>query len=118
MQTSAQPAAGNLTRRIVIKTWTDTPNAAFGLDPAFVTALTRWARHEPVHGLAIRAGMQTGEAPTDLFWVRYGAGTRPHELTASHVIEFAGRRYRIIDAIDVDGRHLFTRITTKDLGAI
>lgn len=118
MQTSALPTAGNLTRRITIKTWADSPNAAFGLDQSFTSALTRWARHEPVHGLAIRAGMQTGEAPTDLFWVRYGSGTRPHELTAGHVVEFNSRRYRILAAIDVDGRHLFTRLTTKDLGAI
>jgi head-tail adaptor len=118
MTVAARSSAGSLSRRIVIKAWSDTPNAAFGLDQTFTTALTRWARHEPVHGLAIRAGMQTGEAPTDLFWVRYGAGTRPHELTAGHVVEFNSRRYRILDAIDVDGLHVFTRITAKDLGAI
>ena len=109
--------AGDLNRRIVIRPWSDVPNAAFGLDQTFATGLTRWAKHEPVHGLALRAGMQTGEAPTDLFFVRYGTGTTPHDITAAHVVEFAGRRYRVLDTIDVDGDHEFTRLTTKDLGA-
>lgn len=109
---------GELNRRIVIKLWSDVPNIAFGLDQTFDTGLTRWAKHEPVHGLAIRAGMQTGEVPTDLFWIRYGTGTRPEDITAAHVIEWNHRRYRVMDTINVDDAQRFTRITTKDLGAI
>ncbi len=110
--------AGDLNRRIVIRPWSDVPNGSFGLDQTFATGITRWAKHEPVHGLAIRAGMQTGEAPTDLFFVRYGTGTTPPDITGAHVVEFASHRYRVIDTIDVDGDHEFTRITTKDLGAL
>lgn len=118
MQTSALPVAGQMNRRIWIKLWSDVPNAAFGIDQAFDTGIKRWAKHEPVHGLAIRAGMQTGESPTDLFWVRRTAGTEPESITASHVVEYNGFRYRVLDAIDVDGARKFTRITTKQLGAI
>lgn len=112
------PAAGDLNRRIAIKAWTDVPNAAFGLDQTFDAGISRWAKVEPVHGLALRAGMNTEEIPTHLFWVRYTPGTRPEDLTASHVVEWNGRRYRIMNSIDVNDAGCFTRITTKDLGAI
>lgn len=118
MQTSALPVAGDLNRRIKIRLCSDVPNAAFGLDQTFDAGVSRWAKHEPVHGLAIRAGAQTDEAPTDLFWVRYGQATKPADITGSHVIEYNARRYRVLDTIDVDGARQFTRITTKDLGAI
>lgn len=110
--------AGMLNRRVVIRLWSDVPNGAFGVDQTFDAGITRWARREPVHGIAIRAGMNTGEVPTDLFWVRYGTGTKPENITAAHVIEWKGRRYRVLDAINVDDADCFTRITTKDLGAI
>lgn len=112
------PSPGELNRRVSIRLWSDTPNGAFGLDQSFGTPVDRWAKKEPVHSLAIRAGMQTGEQPTDLFWVRLGPGTRPEDFTLAHVIEMAGRRYRVIDAIDVNGAGVFTRVSTKDLGAI
>lgn len=110
--------AGDLRRRIKIRTWSDVPNAAFGLDQVFDAGLTVWAKHEPIHGLALRAGAQTDEVATDLFYVRRIAGTLPHEITSAHVVEFAGRRYRVMDTLDVDGERKFTRITAKDLEAI
>lgn len=112
------PTAGQLNRRIAIKLWSDVPNVAFGIDQTFDAGIERWAKVEPVHGIAIRAGMQTGEVPTHLFWVRRSPGTRPEELTAAHVVEWQGRRYRIMDSIDVNDAGRFTRITAKDLGAI
>lgn len=109
---------GDLNRRIAIKPWSDVPNAAFGLDQTFGTGIERWAKHEPVHGIAIRAGMQTAEVPTDLFYVRAGTGTRPQDIGTAQVVEFGGMRYRIIDSLDVDGAGRFTRITTKQLGPV
>lgn len=110
--------AGKFDKRITIKQWSDVPNVAFGIDQVFDAGIDRWARHEPINGLAIRAGMQTGEAPTDLFWVLYGAGTEPESLTADKVVEYRGYRYRIVDAIDFEGARLLTRITTKQIGVI
>lgn len=112
------PAAGEMNRRIQIRIQTDVPNASFGVDQTFSAGIPRWAKKEPIHSLAIRAGQNTGEEPTDFFWVRWGTGTKPTDLTSSHVIDFAGRRYRLLDSIDVDDLHRFTRITAKDLGPI
>lgn len=112
------PGAGDLNRRILIRLQTDVPNAQFGIDQTFDAGLPRWAKKEPIHSLTLRAGMNTDEAPTDLFWVRWGTGTKPTDLTAAHVIDYCGRRYRVLDTIDVDDRHEFTRISAKDLGVI
>ena len=115
-----EPGAGELNRRILLRLQTDVPNAGFGLDPTYSAGTALWAKHEPVHSLAIRAGQQTGEAPTDFFWVRRAGtiGTRPEDLTAAHVIDWDGQRYRVLEAIDVNGARRFTRITVKLLGAI
>lgn len=113
-----EPRSGELNESILIQLWSDVPNAAFGLDQTFDAGTTCFAKREPIHGLAIRAGAQTEEVPTDLFWVRARAGTRPEEITASHVVEWNSRRYRVLDAISVGPMKRFTRITTKHLGAI
>lgn len=109
---------GSLNRRIQLRLWADVPNAAFGVDQTFDAGRALWARKEPIHGLTMRAGMATGEVPTDLFWVRWGQGTKPADVTVSHVIEYLGRRYRVLDAIDINDEHRFTRISAKDLGVI
>lgn len=112
------PGAGELNRRILLRLWSDVPNGAFGIDQTFDAGRNLWAMVDPVYSIAIRAGMNTGEVPTHLFWVRYAPDTHPESITASHVIEWKGRRYRVIDTINVDDADQFTRISTKDLGAI
>lgn len=115
---SRLPNSGELQRRITIKLWSDVSNAAFGLDQTFDAGIDRWAKVDPIQGIAIRNGAQTGEEPTHFFWVRYGAGTTPQEITSAHVIEWQNRRYRVIDSINIEDAQRFTRITAKDLGAI
>jgi head-tail adaptor len=75
------PAIGELNRRIQIRLRTDVPNASFGIDETYDVGIPRWAKKEPVHSLAIRSGQNTGEEPTDLFWVRWGTGTKPTDFT-------------------------------------
>lgn len=111
------PIAEELNRSIRIRLQSDIPNAAFGLDSTFDAGITRWAKVEPIYGLAMRGDMQTGEVPTHLFWVRYCPGSYPEEITTSHVVEWKGHLYRVLDAINVLDAQRFTRITTKLLGA-
>lgn len=115
---AATPKPSDLNRRIWLRIRTDVPNASFGVDETYDVGLPRWAKKEPIRSLAIRAGQNTGEEPTDFFWVRWGTGTKPTDLTSSHVIDHAGRRYRVMDSIDIDDQNRFTRITAKDLGPI
>lgn len=112
----AVPTVEQLNRRVRLKLWADVPSGAFGLNQTFDSGLPLWSKVEPVHGLAIRAGMNTDEVPTHLFWVRYREATKPANISRSHVIEWNSRRYRVLDAINVGDRQRFTRITAKDIG--
>lgn len=112
------PIGEELNRRIMLRLWSDVPNASFGLDRTEDAGRKLWAKIEPIYGIAIRYGQQTGEVPTHLFFVRYMPGTRPQDITADHVIEWNGHRYRVLDAINVEDAQRFTRISAKDLGVI
>ncbi len=107
-----------LQHRVLVRLWTDVPNTAFGLDQTFDAGVERWAKVEPIHSLTMRANVQTGEAPTHLVWLRWGQGTQPEDITGTHVVEWRGRRYRVMDAITVDGADRFTRVSVKDIGAL
>lgn len=107
-----------LNRQIVLRLWLDISNASFGLDATEDVGRKLWAKVEPIFGLTIKAGMQIGEAPTHLFWIRYSHNTRPQDITVSHVVEWQGQRYRVLDAINVDDMQRFTRISAKQLGPI
>ena len=112
------PALGELNRRVMIRRWTDTPNAAFDVDQAFDAGIKRWATLEPVHSLTLRWGEQTGEVPTHIVWVLYGDRSRPEDITVEHVIETRGVRYRVMGVHDVADKRRFTRIEVKSLGPI
>jgi hypothetical protein len=113
-----EPRPGELREQITLRQWSDVPNSAFGIDQTFDSGINRWAKHEAIHGLTQRAGVQTGEAPTDLFFIRAESGTTPQEITGAHVVEWLGHRYRVMDTISIGATRGFTRITVKDLGAI
>ncbi|PPU93744.1 phage head completion protein [Xanthomonas albilineans] len=112
------PDTGELNRRIVIYRWTDAPNINFNIDALFDAAISRWAKVEPIRGIASRMGVTTAEEPTHYFWVRYSAETTADFFSQDRVIEYHRHRYRILDAQNFQDADLFIRITTKDLGAI
>lgn len=112
------PEAGELNRRVTIRRWTDTANAAFGIDQAFDAGIDRWAKMQPVSGAAFWGSKQTGEEITHRFWLRWGTGTKPEEITGQHVIDYQNRRYRVMRSSDLGNAQRFTMIECKDLGAI
>ena len=112
------PDTGELNRRIVIRRWTDAPNASFNVDQTFDAGISRWAKVEPIRGIASRMGVTTAEEPTHYFWVRYSLETTADYFSQDRVIEYRARRYRIVDAQNFQDADRFIRITAKDLGAI
>lgn len=114
---SRLPSTGELNRRVLVRQQTDAPGAGFGITQSFSAGMTRWAKKEPVRSLEMRAGVNTGEMPTDLFWFRWGTGTKPEDFTTSHVLDHDGKRYRVLDSIDVEDARRFVRVSAKYLGA-
>jgi SPP1 family predicted phage head-tail adaptor len=112
------PDTGELNRRILVRLWTDVPNASFGVDQSFDAGITLWAKVEPVRGVATRMAMATLEEPTHSFWVRFSFSMPAEYYAQNRVIEYRGRRFRILDAQNFQDANRFVRITAKDLGAI
>jgi len=107
---------GELNRRGKLRVWHDQPLANLGLQQSFDAGLDRWMKVDPIRGLAIRSGEQTGEAATHFIFMRYSDQVRAERITATHVIDVIGRRFRVIDAINLEDAREFVRVTAKDIG--
>lgn len=120
------PDSGQLVRRIAIKPWSNVPAAlSADLDAVYAQGISRWACRVPLRGGANWQGQQIEEEATDIWWVRYGAkvpgepfDTKPESLGGEKVIEHAGRRFRILRAMNAGDAQRFTMILCKDLGDI
>lgn len=112
------PTSEELNTRVRLHLWSDVPNREFGVDQQEDIGRCCAAKVESIYGLAIRADVNTGEQPTHLVWIRRTPDTRPEKITGNHVIEWNGRRYRVLDAIDAADQRRFTRLRVKDLGAL
>jgi SPP1 family predicted phage head-tail adaptor len=114
------PDTGELVRRVTIRRWTDTANVGYGIDQTFDTGISRWAKIEPVLGVAYFAAQQIGEDITHRVWLRFGTGTKPEDITKQHVIDYpkGARRYRVVRATNTMDAQMFTMVECKDLGTI
>jgi len=114
------PDTGELVRRIILRRWTDTANVGYGIDQTFDTGIIRWAKIEPVFGVAYFGAKQIGEDITHRVWLRFGPGTKPEDITSQHVIDYpqGARRYRVVRATNSMDAQMFTMIECKDIGAI
>lgn len=114
------PNIGELDRRVTIRRWTDQTNADFGIDQAVDYGQQRWAKIEPVMGVAYWGNKQTGEEVTHKIWLRYGEGTKPEQITGQHVVDHVSenRRYRVVRATHAADAREFTVLECKVLGAI
>lgn len=114
------PETGELIRRVIIRVWVDRANAAFGVDQIFAAGILRWAKIQPVVGVAYWGGKQIKEEVTHKIWLRFGEGTRPEEITGQHVIDHpqGNRRYRVMRATHAGDANQFTCVDVKDIGVI
>jgi hypothetical protein len=114
------PDIGEFQRRVTIKRWTDAANTGFAVDQTFDAGIARWAKLQPVRGVAYWGGKQIGEEVTHIIWVRWGTGAKPEDITGQHVVEHpqGNRRYRVVRATNAGDAQKFTMIEVKDLGAI
>jgi len=114
------PDVGQLTRRVLIRLWLDNPGSMFGIEQDFDNGTERWAKIEPVSGVAFWGSKQIDEGMTHRIWIRYGIGTRPENLTGQHVIDYmsGNERFRVLRATNVGDAQKFTMIEVKSLGKI
>jgi hypothetical protein len=113
------PEVGDLQRRVIIRLWADKVTG-FAITQTADEGLVRWAKLEPVMGVAYWGAKQVGEEITHKIWVRWGPGTRPGDITMQHVVDYpaGSRRFRVVRATNSGDAQKFTMIECKDIGAI
>lgn len=112
------PQAGELDRRIIIKEQSDIPAMGAAITQNFTTVATVWAKHQPVGSAIFFGTKQIGEDVTDRFIVRRNTTINEQTVTANHVIEFSGNRYRVRRASDLEGARQYTMIEAEGLGNV
>lgn len=110
------PHAGELNRRITIKSQADTPAMGAALVNNFTPiAPPVWAMHQPVGNAIFFGTQQVGENVTDRFIVRYSTEVNEKTVSGHCVIEFGGTLYRVRRASDLEGARQFVMIETERL---
>lgn len=117
MSVKAWPSAGELNRRIAIYRWSEEPTGFEDLTPHYAAKIECWAKKMPVAGLRYWGTQQVSEAATHIFWVRWQM-VKADEITAQHVIEHDGHRYRVLSSSNQNDAYWYTLVETKALGAV
>ena len=97
------PRIGQLHHRVSIFTWRDVPSGVASVTPEFTPFAECWARLEPVGEMILQGSINAGQAVTHRMIVRHR-----RDLTARHVVEYDGQRYRIRRITDLSGERRFT----------
>lgn len=114
----ALPAAGEINRRISIKRRQDMPAMGGSITPTDTLVSDAWAKHEPVGNALFFGTKQVGEDITDRFIIRRSALLTERTITAEHIIEWDGQRYRVRRASDLNDARCFVMIETENLGNV
>lgn len=112
------PAAGELNQRIAIKAQADQPAMGAAITQNYTLLSNAWAKHLPVGAAIFFGTKQVGEGVTDRFIVRRNDLVNEQTVTANHVIECRGTRYRVRRASDLEGARQFTMIEAECLGNV
>ncbi|MDP3088863.1 MAG: phage head closure protein [Methylotenera sp.] len=112
------PVAGELNRLISIKVQADIPAMGAAITQNFTLLATVWAKHQPVGSAIFFGTKQVGEDVTDRFIIRRNATINEQTVSANHVIEFNGNRYRVRRASDLEGARQFVMIEAEGLGNV
>lgn len=107
------PGVGNLSRRIALRTCSETPNTEMGSDAVYGTPINLWASAEPVGGGIYYGSMQIGAAVTHRFIIRTGP-----DVSSEHVIEWDNRRFRIRRHNRMAEAMHYTVIEAEELGPL
>ena len=114
-----EPSTGELNRRALIRKRQGTPDAQFGIAETYDAGFPCWAKVEPIGGATYYGAQQTDDKVTHRIIVRRVAGkTDPLSVTAEHVVDLAGLRYRVRRVTDLNDARRVTAIEAEELGAI
>lgn len=112
-----EPANGELDRLVTVKAWEDVPSG-LTLAQQFDEAQTAWASLLPVGTALFYGGQQVGQEVTHRLVAWRSSTLNETVITARHVVEYEGLRYRVRRATDMNGRRAYVVLDLEQLGAI
>lgn len=113
-----KPLSGDLNRRVTLKKWQDVADSGFGIDQTFDAGATVWASVEPVGSAIFWGTQQIENGVTHRIVVRRTDEINEASITGEHVAEYAGLRYRVKRASDLNGERRFVVLEVEALGEI
>lgn len=115
-----RPPAGSFDRRVLIRKRTDQPTMGSSLTEIYTAGVQAWARLKPVGNATFFGTQQVGESVTHSFVVRRRDedGISAYTITADHVIDCEGYRYRVKRCDDLHGERHTLLIQCELLGEI
>jgi SPP1 family predicted phage head-tail adaptor len=112
------PCACELNRRIKIREQADLPAMGGTVTQNFTDLADVWAKHQPVGNAIYFGTKQVGESVTDRFIIRRSLTVNERTVTANHVVEYDGQRYRVKRAADINGEKRFVMLEVENLGNV
>jgi SPP1 family predicted phage head-tail adaptor len=112
------PCVCELNRRIDIREQTDIPAMGGTVTNTFSAPIPVWAKHQPVGNAIFFGTKQVGENITDRFIIRRSLTVNEKTVTANHVVEYDGQRYRVRRAADINGARKFVMLEVENLGNV
>ena len=111
-----EPKVGELDRRVAIKRWQDMPAMSGAITVSDTLVATVWAKIEPVGNAIFFGTRQVGEGVTDRIYIRRTAALTERTITAEHVCESGGLRYRVKRASALNGEKAWLLLEVECLG--
>ncbi|CAL8476408.1 phage head closure protein [Caballeronia sp. S22] len=105
-------------KRVTVRRWLDVPDSGFGIEQTFDDGMRIWAKVEPVSSGIFFGSKQLEQSVTHRFTVRRSSQVTESSVTAEHVVEYRGERYRVKRTIALEGRRDRVAIDAELLGAI
>ncbi len=113
-----EPKTGELDRRVAIKRWQDMPAMSGSITVSDTLIATVWGKIEPVGNAIFFGTKQIGEGVTDRIYIRRTAALTERTITAEHVCESGGLRYRVKRASALNGEKKFVLLEVEAIGNV
>lgn len=111
------PAIGEMDRLVTIKAWEDVPSG-LTLAQQYDESQQAWASLVPAGTTLFYGGQQVGQEVTHRLIAWRTPTLHAVAITARHVVEHEGIRYRVRRATDMNGERAFVVLDLEQLGAI
>lgn len=109
---------GELDCLVTFRIWQDMPVPSGSVDPTVDAGQQAWARIEPVGAALFYGTAQIEPGVTHRLGTWRTAALNERTVTASHVVDYDGLRYRVKRATNMDQERMFLLVDLELLGTI